>query len=130
MSKPQKIKFSDARAVRQIAINFKAPGSMGDITKYLELVSVLDEVDAEASGPIKKVFDKHKIPAGQVVKQTDEIFPDFMNDYSAALNQESSVPVSRIQLYTPDELWAHIEGVKEITTADASIVTQLLVKQN
>lgn len=128
MSKGKNIKFGEARQVRQISSHFKAPGSMGDITKYLELVKALDEVDAESSGPIKEVFDKYQVPAGQAVKQTDEIFPDFMNDYTAALSQESSVPLERIQLYTSEELWAHIEGVKEITTADASIVMQLIVK--
>lgn len=129
MSKTINLTFLAARQIREITRKFKAAPTMGDLTTYLKLDKILEEVSQEEQVRFQEIFARHGIERGQVLPQNDEKVAKLNNELNELLQSESSTPASAVQLYTGEELWKKfLDGEKSLSLAEQALVMDVLVK--
>lgn len=133
MAKVKKLEKTQEVKVPYLLVNYlaekvnllKVP-TYGDIQKFKELQSILDEINQELQSKIKEIFEKHEVTS---VKEGDDKFEDVNKDYQELIKSESSFDKEKLQIFSNDEFKRVYNG-SDMNLNDALTLEYWLVKQS
>lgn len=132
MAKVKKVEKEEEVKVPYLLVNYlvekvnllKVP-TYGDIQKFKELQSILDEINQELQSKIKELFVKYKITE---VKEGDEHYDDINKDYQNLIKSNSSFVISKLQIFNNEDFKRVYNG-SDMNLNDALTLEYWLVKQ-